>query len=174
MNLLSEKKKYHDSLEIEKKGLQDILPFLLDKAYEGRIVFTNKGNLSEELQKMAGDALFNCENGKLWSVEFKVEENNIYNNFFLETWSNRQRFTLGWMYTLKADILLYYFLDEKNLYSINFLKLKEWAFIKSNIYNYPEKCQNKYDQFNDTWGRCVPISIIQNQLKINQYNFNKP
>ena len=101
-------------------------------------------------------------------MELKVEAANKHGNFFLETWSNREWFTLGWMYKLQADVLLYYFLQERELYSIKVPALKEWAFGVGDgqgaIYKYLERKQSKYNQRNDTWGRCVPIAELQKAL----------
>lgn len=163
---------FEEACEIEAAALEDIWPFLLKYAHDGRVVLTGKGTNAKELQKTAGDALFNCPAGKVWTVDWKIEVANLHNNFFLETWSNRSRYTLGWMYTLQTDILLYYFFKEKDLYSIKFAALREWAFIKGRIYDqeFPEKKQNKYKQMNDTWGRCVPIKIITDEVGLRHYN----
>jgi hypothetical protein len=136
---------------------------------EGALVLTDKGNLSELLQRQCGDAVGNSQDGRVWGIEWKVEEENKYNNFFLETWSNLARFRLGWLYTLRTDILLYFFLKELELYSIPFMKLKAWAFIKKRIYHFPEKLQSKTIQLNDTWGRCVPINVIEKEVGFNRY-----
>jgi len=68
------------------------------------------------------------------------------------------------------DILLYYFIKERLLYSIDFFKLRSWAFMDGNIYKYPEKPQGKYSQLNDTWGRCVPIIAIEKEVGLRKYN----
>ena len=127
--------------QVEADAMKDILPFLADQSDDGRFVLTNKGRLSRELQKRYGDAA-SQHNGDIVFVEMKAEEDCKYGNLFLETWSNRRRFTLGWMYTLNADVLLYYFLDERCMYSINFTSLRKWAFHEGRIYHYPEKVQN--------------------------------
>jgi hypothetical protein len=66
------------------------------------------------------------------------------------------------MYKLRADILMYYFIDSDDLYVIDVYSLKQWAFCgghnnAGNIWSYREVCQAKYDQLNDTCGRIVPI-----------------
>lgn len=149
---------------IETRAMEDIIPFLKTTSLNGQYVLTNKGNLAKELQKTIGDAALNAKDGKIYCLEIKAEVENKYGNFFLETWSNRKWFNPGWMYTLRTDILLYYFCKEKDLYTIDFNKLKAWAFIDGNIYKYPEKSQSKYTQLNDTWGRCVPISVIEESV----------
>lgn len=148
---------------VETHAMRDLIPWIENNEFINRYVITNKGKLSKELQKSAGDILYNSPNDTIYGIEIKAECENKYNNFFLETWSNRSRFTLGWMYNLKTDFLFYYFLETRELYIINFQKLREWAFWKNEIYKYPEKKQNKYDQLNDTFGRCVPIDDIVNE-----------
>ena len=106
----------------------------------------------------------NLPDMSLSSVEIKAEEANEYGNFYFETWSNLSRLTLGWMYTLRADVLLWHFLREDVAYAMNFPKIQHWAFRKQRIYAFPEKPQKKYTQMNDTWGRCVPIEIIKREV----------
>jgi hypothetical protein len=155
---------------VETRAMEDIVPFLKRISLDGRYVLTNKGNLSQELQKMVGDAVLNSHDGRIWGVEIKAEESDRHGNFFFETWSNRKRFTPGWMFTLRADILLYYFIKERLLYSFDFFKLRSWAFMDGNINKYPEKPQGKYSQLNDTWGRCVPIIAIEKEVGLRKYN----
>ena len=163
---------FRGCLDIGAKGVEDLLPFLDTKAYAGRFVVTDKGPLSEFLQKTVGDIIFNCSNGKVWTIEVKTELESKYPNFYLETWSNLSRLTTGWMFTLKADFLWYYFQDIKTLYSIQLPKLQDWAFRQRRIYNHPEKMQKKAVQMNDTWGRCVPIKVIKEEVGFTVYNLN--
>jgi len=164
---------------IEKAAFKDILPYMKDTAFDGRFVITNKGNLSELLQKTVGDIIFNCEEEKVWAIEVKAEAEEG-KNFYLETWSNKKWKTEGWMHKLQCDFLYYYFLNTKNLYSMVFPDLKYWAFDKcgfseedGRIWDFPEKEQKKYTQLNDTWGRCVPINIISNEVGYSTVNLTK-
>jgi hypothetical protein len=161
---------FRSCLDIGAKGIKDLLPFLNTKAYGGRFVLTDKGNLSEFLQKTVGDIIFNCPNGKVWTIEVKTELESKYGNFYLETWSNLSRLTPGWMVTLVSDFLWYYFQDIQTLYSIQLPKLQDWAFRQRHIYGHPEKIQKKAIQMNDTWGRCVPIKVIKEEVGFNVYN----
>jgi len=154
---------------VEDQALSDLLPFLEQKSFSGRFVLTSKGRLSKFLQKEVGDVVLNTSLKEVVSIEIKSEQENKYGNVFLETWSNRHRFTLGWMYTLNADFLFYYFVNDKQLLICNFQSLKKWAFIESKIYKYNEKLQSKYIQLNDTWGRCVPIKTLKNELNFKEF-----
>lgn len=151
---------------VEQRSLKILLPFVQQRAFNGQYVVTSKGPLARELQKTVGDVFYNSDPETIYSAEIKAEESKKHGNFFLETWSNRARFTLGWMFNLKTDLLLYYFLEEDELYAIPFLKLRKWAFHDGRIYQYPERQQAKYDQLNDTWGRCVPCQTICRELKL--------
>lgn len=142
-------------------GVEELLP-LLEKA-SFRYVTTDKGALSEFLQKSAGDVIFNCQKKNVWTVEIKTEARTT-GNFYLETWSNRSRLTPGWLQTLQADLLWYYFKDAGKLYSIPFPKLQDWAYRKRGLCRYQEKEQKKYNQLNDTWGVCVPILVIEKEV----------
>lgn len=50
-------------------------------------------------------------------------------------------------------------------YVLRFPVLRKWAFghevVEGNIFRYPERCQAKRSQMNDTWGRCVPIDVVR-------------
>lgn len=147
-------------------------PFLASISFDGRYVRTDKGRLARELQKSVGDVVFNTlhDESELVSIEVKAEEENLHGNFFLETWSNRERFTPGWMLTLNADLLFYYFIRERALYVMRFQDLKRWAFGQwrgepGHLYEYPEKAHGKRAQPNLTMGRCVPIRVIEDALR---------
>lgn len=162
---------FQEARSVEAASWRDLEPFIRAKSYEGRFVVTEKGNLSEFLQRSVGDILFNSDESTVWSIELKCEEEQKHDNFFLETWSNRSRYTPGWMFTLNCDFLFYYFRNTRTLYSIRFPLLREWAFVRSGtvsrtgrLWEYPEKRQTKYSQLNDTWGRCVPIAVIKQQV----------
>ncbi len=151
---------------IERLSLDILRPFIRQRAFNGQYVVTTKGPLAAELQKSAGDMLYNTDADTVYTVEVKAELENKYGNFFLEFWSNRSRFTVGWLITLKSDWLLYHFLKEDELYAIPFQKLRRWAFHDQRIYAFPERPQSKYEQLNDTWGRCVPINVLTRELKL--------
>jgi hypothetical protein len=168
---------FRDASKVEAKGMAVLLPFLEEKAGRG-LVLTSKGTLAKHLQLIAGDVLYNDFNDRMWAVEIKCEEQDKYGNLFLETWSNRnldskgghaeRGSNQGWLYHCRADVLLYYFLESDELYVLNLFKLKQWAFgfasVPGKIYAYAEKVQEKRTQLNDTWGRCVPIRVLQESL----------
>jgi hypothetical protein len=171
---------FADATKVEKRAMGDLIPFLEAAATVDKFILTQGGRASQYIQKVMGDILINCSAGKLWTIEIKAEEENRHGNFFLETWSNRSRFTPGWMFTSHADWLFYYFLEEKELFTMDFSKLKMWAFLTLGqngnagcLWDYPEKKQNKRTQLNDTWGRCVPISILKQNLDIRIYNLKE-
>jgi hypothetical protein len=158
---------FDDARTIEERSMVIMRPFIEQRAFNGQYVVTSKGPLARDLQKSAGDFLYNKGDGStVYGAELKCEESNKYGNFFLETWSNLSRFTPGWMLTLQTDVLLYHFLNEDELYVIPFRKLRVWAFQRTCIYDYPERGQKKYHQNNDTWGRCVPIDVLTRELDL--------
>jgi len=167
---------YSETSKIGAKGVRLILPFLKEISDDGNLVTIDKGRLSEELQKKYGDIFMNNSSGNILAVEVKTEVAQKTQNFFLETWSNKSRYTEGWMTALDADILIYLFLDTLTFYSIPFKKLQHWSFDKASrlgltgrIYDYPEKPMRKYDQLNDTCGRCVPIADIEREVGFRRY-----
>lgn len=173
---------------IEAQSVKFLEPFLEERAFRGRFVLTLKGPLARALQSSAGDALFNVADGSLWSVEMKAD-NTDHHNMFLETFSNKnlndasshsgRGSTPGWMVTLGADLLLYHRLRFDELLVVNLFSLKRWAFgyqrpdgrpVAGRIFDYPERAQRKYGQPNDTWGRCVPISVIEAEVGLKRFS----
>ena len=152
---------------IEQRSMVIVRPFIEQRAFNGQYVVTSKGPLARDLQKSAGDFLYNKGGpDTVYGAELKSEESKKHPNFFFETWSNLSRFTPGWMFTLSTDVLLYHFLDDDELYVIPFHKLRVWAFQKGRLYEFPEKPQRKRQQKNDTWGRCVAIEVASRELDL--------
>ena len=161
---------FQQAQTVEEESWAILEPFIQMRSFDGRWVKTAKGKLARELQRTVGDVLMNTDDESIRGIEIKAEEDKT-GNFFLETWSNRKRFTLGWMYTLNADFLFYHFLKDDELYIMNFDRLREWAFWNGGpIYRYKEARQRKYSQLNDTWGRCVPITIIQKAMPVKLFH----
>lgn len=164
---------------VEMAGMARLLPFLTEKAYCGRLVRTAKGPLAKEIQASFGDLIMNTDEEIICSIEVKIEQ-RWTGNLFLETWSNRNLEAResqaergskpGWMVSQRADLLLYYFMDSDDLLVVPLFRLKRWAFgygtTPGRIYQYPERAQGKYNQMNDTWGRCVPVSILEKETKL--------
>jgi hypothetical protein len=154
-------------------AVEKALRLFRERSYLGQIVTTFKGLLSEELQKSAGDLLFNSAKHpeRIVSVEVKGEK-KYTGNFFLEYWSNRKRLTPGWMITLRADLLCYVFNDIEHAFIVELPKLQDWAFrqeterrdFDGHIYKYRLRPQGAYEQLNDTWGRLVPIEAVQHDV----------
>lgn len=157
---------FDEARTVEQRSLGILRPWIRQRAFNGQFVVTAKGPLARELQCSVGDMLYNADADTIYAAEIKAEETNKHGNFFLETWSNRSRFTVGWMYTLRADLLLYHFLEQDELHVIQFERLRKWAFHAGQIYKFPERVQAKRDQLNDTWGRCVPIDLLCEAIRI--------
>jgi hypothetical protein len=155
---------FDSARQVERRAVERLLPFLKERAYDGRFVLTNKGPLARHLQTTVGDVLLNSDPDQIWGIEIKAEEEERWGNFFLELFSNRKWGTPGWMVTLQSDLLFYYFLDTDRLYVMNLPRLQCWAFSDGQLWRHPQKRQNKYAQLNDTWGACVPIKRIQREV----------
>ena len=149
---------YETCLTVEEEGYKLITPFLKDYFDEFiTLQADNKKSFLQVMQKNYGDILAK-KNNQLLFIDIKVEKTCKYGNFFFETWSNKSRGTPGWFPEggVKADLLFYIFLDKPEaFYIIDLPYAREWA--KTGIEKYPEKSQKKYDQLNDSWGRCVNI-----------------
>ena len=158
---------FDECREVEQRSFEILKPYFAEATDDGRYVLTDKGRLAAQLQQTIGDVIMQV-NGEVVCVEVKAEESNLYQNFFLEEWSNRSRFNPGWLLKLDTDFLFYHFIESNELYVINFLRLKHWAFVERSIrtgmsgrlYDFDSKPQGKREQRNDTWGRCVPVRIL--------------
>lgn len=161
-----------------------ILEPMLELHTNGRYVYTDKGPLAKEFQKKYGDLLVNmAANGEMNSIELKAERKPT-GNLFLEFWSNGSRYNLGWMLHSEADLLFYHILDSDELYIAPMKRLKRWFWFgigpkrqngisiihKPAYLRFEAKRQNKYEQINDTWGCCVPVSVIKNEVGLKLVN----
>lgn len=152
--------------KIEYQGYLLLQPYL--KANFDEYVYVNTEERNElvlAFQQNFGD-LIAKRNNRIYFIDIKTEIDNKYGNLFLETWSNKQRNTPGWFMPdrgVKADFVYYLFLEQRKLYILDLPKTREWAFDHNHINEYSEKRQKKYDQLNDTWGRCVPIRDLLNE-----------
>jgi hypothetical protein len=159
---------FDDTRLVEQRSLKILRPFIQQRVFNGQFVVTSRGPLARDLQVTVGDIVYNSDAETCWGLEIKAEDSNKHGNFFFETWSNRERFTPGWMFSLNTDLLAYHFLEDDELYVIPFQKLRRWAFgfgaEDGHIYVFPERKQTKRTQLNDTWGRCVPIEILTAEL----------
>lgn len=164
---------------VEEQGFAALVPFLRTVAFNGQFVLTTAGPMSRLLQETLGDVLLN-RGGKVYGIEVKTEKTNAYGNFFFETWSNKnfEPRRPGWIYTSIADMFWYYFIEQDELYTIDARKLFKWAHENPSVYvpggvgrmyDFPEKAQSKYEQRNNTCGRCVPISVIRDEVGLHLY-----
>jgi hypothetical protein len=152
--------------KIEEAGYELVKPYLRRNFDEWVYVNTVERNeLILAFQQNFGDLIVKKDKS-IYFIDLKTENEDKYGNFFLETWSNKKRNTPGWFppeVGVKADFVYYLFLRQKILYILDLPKLRKWAFEEDNLKRYPEKMQNKYDQLNDTWGRCVRIDDLINE-----------
>lgn len=152
------------SRAVESAANSVLIPYLRGKAHRNQIVVFGAGRMAKEMQKTA-DLVFQKDENNFYCLEIKAEQSNKSGNLFLETWSNKSRLNPGWLVKSRADYLLYYFVDSDEFYRVSLPALQRWAFAcdennRENISRYPIKKQSKYDQLNDTWGACVPLSEI--------------
>lgn len=167
---------FNEASLVEHRGLAVLLPYITERAHEGRVVSASKGPLARTLQRSYGDLFMNTDADTIRGLEIKVER-SWTGNLFLETWSNRnledrdshheRGSTPGWLVTSRADLVLFYFLDTDDLVTVPMLRLKRWAFgsgPQGGVYAWPEKQQGRYAQRNDTWGRCVPVEHLEREV----------
>lgn len=153
---------FDEARGVEERSQAILEPWLRWK-YE-HVVFNNGGQCHLETQKRYGDALIARSGESRW-LEIKAEEEEKHGNLFLEVWSNKSQLNPGWMIHSRADLIFYHFVAQDVLYALKLPEIQRWAFDvsmgKPAISQYPLKPQDKYQQRNDTWGHCVPISVCQ-------------
>ena len=161
---------YADSCRIEASSWPALASWLELQSDSGRCILTTPGKgIRHDIQRLIGDGAFES-NGELVSVEFKVES-RFTGNLFLETWSNRSRFKLGWLYTCQSDLLAFYFRDAADLYAMRTHALKAWVFgtdeerHRGNRHQLKEVKQRKTEQRNDTWGLLCPVYMLTNRYE---------
>jgi len=152
-------------------------PLIASRADDGRYVTTDKGRLSRKLQESLGDIVMN-KNGNVCCIELKAETKDT-GNLFLEEWSNRHWWNRGWMDKLDTDSLWYHTISVDRLLIVPFPELRAWAFTADSrfvsqgvgrMYDYKSRPQSRYEQMNDTWGRCVPIDVIKSEVGLVELN----
>lgn len=150
---------YTDSNKVEATGLAILYPFIT------RVTGNDVMPLTDQcLQKSAGDLLANFAKLGWKSVECKIEQKHT-GNLFIETWSNREWGTPGWLFTSQADILMVYFLDVDKLICVSLPALKHWLLNKDNpALDRYRSVQVKKQQRNDTHGAVIPIVDIKAEV----------
>jgi hypothetical protein len=154
-----------------------LLPFLESRAHRGQVIHVAKGPLARHFQRSFGDLLIATGPGSVASVEIKVER-RWTGNLFLEVWSNKnlddrgshveRGSTPGWLITCRADVVGFHFTDTNAVLFLPLFSLQRWAFGVGNapgrVYDFPERRQRRYAQFNDTWGRIVPVEVLAREV----------
>jgi len=157
---------FEEACAIERKGVRAVSRFLKRAAYDGRFVWLLKGRMARHLQATVGDAIVNTDERTFWTVEVKTEQ-RYTGNLFIETWSNRD-FKRGWLFSLRADLLLYYFLDRDELYILPLPRLQAWAsdgdIESARLMQFRLVAQKARKQLNETCGHIVPLSVLRREV----------
>jgi len=165
---------FNNSLRTEHKGKVIIYDWLDLKNNNYASIYDGFDSPDDKVMQKHGDCIIFDKNGRGSWVEIKIEEENKFGNFFIETISNknvRNEFehlerasTQGWFWSSRATWIFYYFLKSDELFAFRLFHLKRWLLSDDDgnpyhpiIDRYPEKPESKAIQKNDTWGRCVPI-----------------
>ncbi len=124
---------------------------------------------------------------KLFSWEIKIDfKIGSTWNFFLETFSNKHKWTPGCFLYSKADLYIYYDVLRENIYIFHFETLKQW-FLKSTWFDWIQVTLNeKYFKTKETHtqrenggfshttvGVIVKDTILERSLKQNKIPFIK-
>lgn len=169
------------ALSVEARGKKIIYDYLELKDSSYAEIYDKFDGTADKAMQKHGDFIYFDKSGKLQWVEVKIEEENKYGTFFIETLSNKnisdeishyeRASTPGWLYTSRASYIFYYFIKTDELYCLPLLRVKRWL-LSNDVKNdghpvldrYKEKPQGKYFQLNDTWGRSIPINDVLSAL----------
>jgi hypothetical protein len=163
---------YEDCVRVEVSSWPALASWLELQSDCGQFAMLPQGRgILADLQRLVGDGLY-IRHGEPVRVEFKVEQ--VWTgNLFLETWSNRSRFKLGWLYTCNSDLLVFYFRDAAELYVTRTHDLKAWVFGQGEDIGHrcelKEVKQRKTEQRNDTWGLLAPCFRLFQDIKIHRW-----
>jgi len=151
--------------EVEAASLRILAPYLNGQD-AGQWVLFPDAPFARRLQQYGDGYLYSRSQGIVWNVEHKAD-NTTHPNLYLETWSNRSREKRGWLYTSRADVLMYHFLKRDDLWIYSMPELQRWAIERGGINRdgLKEVPQNKRAQLNDTWGVPVPVSLLKRQIR---------
>lgn len=168
---------FENACLVEQRGMTTLLPYLETRAYRGRVIQICKGPLAAHFQRTFGDLLIATGPDGVASIEIKTQT-RWTGNLFLETWSNRnledrashveRGSTPGWMLTCRADVIGFHFLEADTVLFLPLFRLQQWAYGAGDqpgrLYDFPERCQRRYAQPNDSWGRIVPVEVLAREV----------
>jgi len=155
-------------LSTERAGRRLVMPYINKLAEQGQyLVLPSIGEADQnkdtcrELQRF-GDIFVQLKNGQMETIELKTERANKHGNLFIVVWADKPSGTnpgrSGWLYTSKADVLLYTFLSPKEIYRLEFQPFKRW--FEDHVDEFEEKVNWKNSQKSVIVGRIVPIKRI--------------
>lgn len=166
---------------VERAGLDWAAEFFRQYGCAGaQVVDTAMTSQPAYWQREIGDFIVRRGDGVWAMVEVKTERRHT-GNLFLETWSNRctdnEWRRDGWMFTLKADTVLFFFLDAACCYSVPLRGLREWALEHGNLYRYPERTvwmSRNGRQRNNTVGHPVPVADLRRGRLVSEFRRTEP
>ena len=139
-------------------------------------------SLEKEYQPKGVDFLWEIKNKKSdleTIIQCESKTDNIMqntNNFFIETESNSDTHSLGWIYSSEATYIFYLSWQERRLYPLEMEKLTTFLFQKNRIQQYQKKTTStsrKGKVWYETSGVLVPRQDILNILKCKQIDVQK-
>lgn len=167
------------SNRVREEGERLVEPFIRKLADNEQYLIIEGGPLALYLQQSCGDYHLRIH-GEIGTLELKTERKST-GNLFLEMFSNRNLedpanhfrlgSTAGWLQTSRARWLAYTFLDQRLVHVCSMLALQRWAFRRERVWQYPFRRQGQYAQLNDTWGFCVPVKHLGQDLKRHFHSF---
>lgn len=159
---------FEENQRIEAESWSRIEP-VVRSLFANFILFPS-GRENHHFQSLGDGVAVSKTTGNVLVVEFKAER-RFTGNLFLELHSNlsQGRYSPGWFYKSKADVLIYHFLDNDRLFVIDLPRLQKWAFHANDshvpaIMRFRTMVQYAHEQKNSTCGAIVPIEVIRQKV----------
>lgn len=161
--------------QIAKQGAEEVTEFLYSMKSTVRV--ENVEN-DPEYQEKDIDLIWHYRSkisGKIEKKTIEIKADRYYRtgNYFFETVSNTNKNTPGCFLLTEADVIFYYFIDEKELHMLPTNPTRDWFL--QNQYRFKEaqtSTSSKKGILYTSKGRKVPRNVVKNNVLIRVVNIS--
>ena len=152
--------KFDDSTKISDRAIRDITKWLW--TFEETVEVRNVED-DPEYQSIDVDLIWTTKKRK-FKIEIKADRWHKTGNFFFETHSNKEKNTKGCFLYTEANLILYYFIQPKILYSLPMPATRDWFLANFNNFREKETTTPVNGTFYTTVGSLVPIQQVLDKV----------
>ncbi|MFQ5674397.1 MAG: hypothetical protein ACE5G1_00750 [bacterium] len=152
--------RFEDSTKVADRAVQEIVNWL--EGFKETVALRNV-EADPEFQKIDVDLLWTTRK-RQFKIEIKADRWHKTGNFFFETRSNKEKNTRGCFLYTKADLIFYFFVTPRVLYTLPMPRTRVW--FESNLSRFKERATTTpvKGHYYTTVGRLVPIEIVMNEV----------